>query len=292
MQKHKGFAVWRLWIVLVLVAMLLPVFGYGQTQQGQYEVVLEVSNEACRQVQIVQFIFLVGESPFASQFAIPPATISMRQARQFTFQMAQRPTAIRIRGTVDGQQTLDVTVGLGTTEYTCGTITMRIVGETPPEEGPVDGLPDLPSELRGIQPGMRPEQVVNQLRDRGFEVEIQGSEEQPKLGDVDDPLLIGALGPGLTVTGYWVSTSGGTLRAAVLHDRPLSSVFLIVVTNFLDLGIAWSPTGGGLGVFLDRPMAMAPGTNFGDAPLSGTAALVLVVKLGGPAQPYVLSLSN
>ncbi len=290
MANRKRVVFSGLWVLLVAV-LLLPVSVPAQGQQPQYEVFLEVTNDHCRQLQIAQFFFLRDGRPFHTQLAIPPASVSIGQSREFTFELSQRPTEVQLRGTRNGQ-TLNVTARVGTTRFDCGIIVLQVGDEVPTERPPVDELPELPAELRGIQPGMSPNQVVSHLRNRGFDVEVQGSEHRPKLGDVDDPLIIGALGPGLTVTGYWVSTTAGSLRAAVVHDRPMSTIFLIVVTNAFDLGIAWPPPGGGLGVFLDRPMALAPGTNFGDAPLSGTAALVLVIKLGGPAQPYVLSLSN
>ncbi len=289
-------------VMLVLMSLfVLSAVAHAQVTRvttgsaGEFEVTVQVSNEQCREVQIAQFIFYDARTPIGTQFAIPPATLRTGQAREFTFAFAQRPTRVVIRGTRNGAS-LEAAASVGPNRYECGTIVLGITGEqdvTAPTETPehVSPLEHVP-ELAGIRPGMSPGQVVSQLRGRGFDVEIQGSEDRPKLGDVDDPLIIGALGSGLAVTGYWVSIPGGSLRAAMLHDRPFSSVFLIVVTNAFDIGIAWPPPGGGLGLFLDRPMALAPGTNFGNAPFSGSAALVLVIKVGGPAQPYVLSLSN
>jgi len=288
-------------VLLVLLGLLvLSSVAHAQVPRvttgtaGEFEVTIQVSNERCREVQIAQFIFYAEQTPIGTQFAIPPATLRTGQTREFTFSFGQRPTQVVIRGTHNGE-TFQATASVGRNRYECGTIVLEVAGEddTVPTETPehVSPLQHVP-ELEGIRPGMSPGQVVGHLRGRGFDVEIQGSEDRPKLGDVDDPLIIGALGSGLAVTGYWVSTPGGSLRAAVLHDRPFSSMFLIVVTNAFDMGIAWPPPGGGLGLFLDRPMALAPGTNFGNAPFSGTAALVLVIKVGGPAQPYVLSLSN
>jgi len=275
----------RSWGVLILALAVLFAFGYGQAQQPVQAVVI-VSNEVCKGgVQLVQFVFLRDGVPFAIKLFAPAVEIGLGERQEFSFELAERPTAVNIRGMIEQQRPLDVTAPLGVTEYECGLIEFLIVGEeVPPEE------PQLPPELRGISPGMTPQQILALLQARGFELVIQGSEAQPKISDVDDPLIIGALGPAiLTGVGYWVS-GPGQLRAAVLTDRPGTNMVLLVISN-LGLCFSLTPPGGGVALFCDRPAAFAPVTTFGGGPVPGTVFLVLILKIGGPTMPFVLSLS-
>ncbi len=104
---------------------------------------------------------------------------------------------------------------------------------------------------------------------------------------------MGALGPGLQAVGYWVSSGTGQLRAAVTYDRPATPVVLWVV-GIPTLATCFSvpPPGGGLTVFCDRPALFAPFTTFNGGPVPGIVFFVLVIKVGGPTMPFVLSLAG
>jgi hypothetical protein len=273
---------------LLLALVLLLGASYGQTQQAAVQAVVQISNQSCRGgVQIVQFTFLQDSTPFAIKLFAPAIGIGVGEAQRFTFELTRRPTAVNIRGTIERQRPLDVTAPVGVTQYECGLIELSIAGEeVPPSEGP-----QLPPQLSGITPGMAPQQVLALLQARGFELAVQGSEAQPKISDASDPLIIGALGPAvLTGVGYWVS-GPGQLRAAVLTDQPATNMVLLVVSNFGGFCFSLTPSGGGTALFCDRPAAFAPATTFGGGPVPGTVFLVLILKIGGPTMPFVLSLS-
>ncbi len=278
----------RVWGALLLALALLIVVSYGQTQQPSVQAVVQVSNQSCKGgVQLVQFTFIRDSTPFAIKLFAPAIGIGVGEAQKFSFELTQRPTAVNIRGTIERQRPLDVTAPIGVTQYECGLIEFSIVGEeVPPTEGP-----QLPPQLSGIVPGMAPAQVLALLQARGFELMVQGSESQPKISDASDPLLIGALGPAvLTGVGYFVS-GPGQLRAAVLTDQPATNMVLLVVSNFGGFCFSLTPPGGGVTLFCDRPAAFAPATTFGGGPVPGTVFLVLILKIGGPTLPFVLSLS-
>jgi hypothetical protein len=272
--------------MLGLILALMIAVGYGQAQQP-VQVFVQVSNEGCRGgVQISQFAFLRGSNLLGVKLFAPPVEIAYGETRQFEFELGDAPTAVNIRGTINRQQPLEVTAPVGVTEYECGLIQVSVSGEQPTEG------PQLPPELSGIAPGMPPQQVISRLQANGFDLEVQGSEAEPKFGNVDDPLIIGALGPGfLTGVGYWASAPG-QLRSAVIFDRPAINMVLLVVSNFGGFCFSITPVGGGLTLFCDRPAVLAPSTTFGGGPVPGTVFLVLVLKLGGPTQPFVLSLSG
>ncbi|MCR4405140.1 MAG: hypothetical protein NUW06_07725 [Candidatus Acetothermia bacterium] len=277
----------RGWAALLLALALLIGVGYGQTQQAPVQAVVEISNQSCRGgVQIVQFTFLRDSTPFAIKIFAPAIGIAVGETKTFTFELTEKPTAVNIRGTISLQQALDVTAPVGTTQYTCGLIKLSIPGEEAATEGP-----QLPPQLSGIAPGITPQQALAQLQANGFTLAVQGSEAEPKISDASDPLIIGALGPAvLTGAGYWVSAPG-QLRAAVLTDQPATNMVLLVISNALGFCFSITPLGGGVALFCDRPAAFAPATTFGGGPVPGTVFLVLILKIGGPTMPFVLSLS-
>jgi len=271
---------------ILLVVVLMSFAGaYGQ-QQAPVEGTLRISNTDCSGgVQITQLVYLRNDAPVRLQ--ILSALIRLGETREFPFELSVPPTSVLIRGSAGGQ-TFEVNAQIGQTQYTCGTIQLLVSGESAP---PTDGDVQLPPELSGIEPGMAPQQVLSRLQMNGFDLDVQGSAANPKLGDVDDPLIIGVLGPGfLTGVAYWVSAPG-QLRAALIHDRPTANVVLIVVSNF-GFSLSLTPPGGGLVLFSDRPAALAPTTTWGGGPVPGTTFLVLALKIGGPAMPYVLGLSS
>ncbi len=145
-----------------------------------------------------------------------------------------------------------------------------------------------------LSPGMAPAQILANLRGAGAQVAEQGSETRPKLGDADDPILVGAFPSGFAASALWVSTTG-SLRVAVTYDRPSAFIWLWVVPvpNFWNTVTAWSPLTGALSVSVDRPQIYQPLTQWGNAPVPGTLFFVLVIKWDlGPAMPYVLTLSQ
>ncbi|MGQ9601665.1 MAG: hypothetical protein ACUVQU_03785 [Candidatus Bipolaricaulia bacterium] len=290
MKDLKLFRSARSWGVLLLALVLLMGVGFSQTQQASVQAIVQVSNQSCRGgVQLVQFTFIRDSTPFAIKLFAPAIGIGVGEAQKFSFELTQRPTAVNIRGTIERQRPLDVTAPIGVTQYECGLIEFSIVGEEVPPT-PTEG-PQLPPQLSGLAPGMAPAQVLALLQARGFELTVQGSEAQPKISDASDPLLIGALGPAiLTGVGYFVS-GPGQLRAAVLTDQPTTNMVLLVVSNFGGFCFSLTPPGGGVTLFCDRPAAFAPATTFGGGPVPGTVFLVLILKIGGPTMPFVLSLS-
>ncbi|MGB9861496.1 MAG: hypothetical protein ACPLRP_04125, partial [Candidatus Bipolaricaulaceae bacterium] len=184
-------------------------------------------------------------------------------------------------------------------KFLCGTITTSAAGApptpTPPPSGPQPelppGMPRLP-----LSPGMSPAQILSALQGAGAQVQVQGSQDKPKLGDAEDPILVGALPGGFAALALWVSTTG-TLRVAVAYDRPSTFVWLWVVPvpNFWDTATAWSPwPTGGISISLDRPATFQPLTQWGNAPIPGTLFFVVLIKweMSPLPFPYVMALSN
>ncbi|MFN4218100.1 MAG: hypothetical protein ACK4HB_02250 [Candidatus Bipolaricaulia bacterium] len=284
----------RLWLLVGLVGALLIGLGYGPLAQQAVSVSAVISNLSCRGgVQIVQLTWLQNQAPLATQLFTPPIVIPIETKREFKFELRAAPTALQVRGAFVGTSgqamALDLSVPVGQeTKYECGTILATVAGQQPQP-----GQPTLPPGLPPLTPGMNPQQLIAALQAAGATVEVQGSQDKPKIGNADDPLVLGALGPGLQAVAYWVSSGTGQLRAAVTYDRPATPVVLWVV-GIPTLATCFSvpPPGGGLTVFCDRPAPFAPFTTFGGGPVPGFVFFVLVIKVGGPTMPFVLSLAG
>lgn len=277
--------------VVVLAAFLVP--ALSQTAPVQASVAIR--NDTCSAgVQLSQIVWVRGEQVIGLQ--ILQVLVRLGQTYTSEAQLSAAPTSVVVRGTAQGQA-FEVTVPAGqTVRFACGTLTLTVPGQQPPTEPPTGAQPELPAGMPRppLTPGMSPSQLIAALQAAGAQVEVQGSESQPKLGDADDPILVGAFPTGFAARALWVSTTG-SLRVAVTHDRPSAFIWLWVVPvpNVWNTATAWSPLTGALSVSLDRTEIYQPFTQWGNAPVPGTLFFVLVIKWDlGPAMPYVLTLSQ
>lgn len=288
---------YRLWLLVGLVGVVLVGLGYGPLAQQAVSASAVISNLSCRGgVQIVQLTWLQNQTPLATQIFTPALLIPIETKREFKFELRAVPTHLQVRGAfaaAAGQATaLELTVPVGQEiKYECGTILATVAGQQP--QPPAGQQPTLPPGLPPLTPGMNPQQLLAALRAAGATIEEQGTQDKPKIGNADDPLVLGALGPGLQAVAYWVGSGTGQLRAAVTYDRPAVPVVLWVV-GIPTLATCFSvpPPGGGLTVFCDRPALFAPFTTFNGGPVPGVVFFVLVIKVGGPTMPFVLSLAG
>lgn len=282
-----------LWVAIV-VAMVLPAVA----QTAAVKVSAVITNETCPAgVQLTQVIWLSGEQPVGLQIL----NVIIRQGQSYTVEqeLSVMPTLVIIRG-ISGNTPIEERVPMGqSVKYVCGTITTSPAAPgavTPPPTGPQVPLPTGMPKLT-LTPGMSPDQLLSALQTAGAEVQVQGSQSRPKLGDAEDPILVGALPGGFAALGLWVSTAGGSLRVAVVYDHPNAFVWLwiVPVPNFWNAAMAWSPwPGGGISVVLDRAQTYQPLTQWGNAPVPGTLFFVLLIKweMSPWPFPFVLSLSN
>ncbi|MCS7216762.1 MAG: hypothetical protein N2507_01435 [Candidatus Bipolaricaulota bacterium] len=278
-----------LWI---LVWMALPAWA----QTAGIQVSATIANETCPAgFQLTQVIWLREDQAVGLQVL----QVLIRQGQSYTVrqELAVMPTHVVVRGLSAGRP-IEERVPMGqSVKFACGTITTSPAAVTPaqpaaPEVPLPPGMPKPP-----LSPGMSPAQLLSGLQAAGAQVVVQGTQDRPKLGDADDPILVGALPGGFAALGLWVSTTGGSLRASVTYDQPSAFVWLWVVPvpNFWNTAMAWSPwPGGGLAVALDRAQAYQPLTQWGHAPVPGTLFFVLLIKwdVAMTPFPFVMSLSN
>jgi len=281
--------------VAVFVAALALFLVPALAQTPVVEASLAIRNDTCvAGVQLSQIVWVRGEQVIGLQLL--RVVVMMGQTYTVQAQLSLAPTSVLVRGVIQGQA-FEVTIPMGqTVKYACGTMTVTLPGQQPPGETPSGAQPEFPAGMPrpNLSPGMNPAQLLAGLQAVGAQVEVQGAEARPKLGDVADPILVGAFPGGLAATGLWVSTTG-SLRVAVAYDRPSAFVWVWVVPvpNVWDTSMAWSPLTGAISVSVDRAQAYQPLTQWGNAPVPGVLFFVLVVKWDlGPAMPYVLSLSQ
>jgi len=285
-----------------LAVLLLVLFTLGNAQSSTQppdgvDVELIVSNEACQGgVQLTQILFLRNGQTISINLRLPATQIPVGSRQRLAFELNDQPTAVNLKGTIGGEAPLDVTAQVGTTQYQCGIVQLVVEGSTAQPSGvaPQPGTgAQLPPQLAGIGPGIGPQQALNQLQANGFDMQVQGTQANPKVGNADDILISSALGAGfLSGFGTWVSSGTFQLRSAVVWDVPSTSMVLIVISNVGGFCASVPPGGGGIALFCDRPGALAPTTTLGNGPVPGNVFLVLVLKIGGPTQPFVLSLAG
>jgi hypothetical protein len=300
--NRKGYTVKRLSVLSgVLAVLALVMFGNGdaltQTTSGiqpTQEVVAVRFDNNCNSAIFAQtFTFSKDGRDFQTKLILPGVQIPAGTDDQVEFDdLNEVPDAVRVIGTL-GNQPFNVQAFAGDPGVIadCATVSLVLPGQTAPPSTQPEGQAQLPEDLQGFDT-LGPQGAIDALRSRGYDVEEQGSQANPKLGDVSDPILVGALASGFQATAIWVSAPG-QLRAAMSYDQPAANVVLLVFGGGFCASLSPTFVGvQGLSVACDRPAVMAPFTTIGGGPVPGVVFLVLIVKLGGPTLPYVLSLSS
>lgn len=257
---------------------------------------LFVSNTCSTNALVGQIAWFVNNTLVRLQ--IVPTTIPGGNTAEYPFDEDgddnRIPTTVQVTGSAGGQP-FNLTVEANNTATAeCVNASYRTGGTTDNGQSEVPNTQTdvpVPAEVDGLQ-NLTPDQAIATLQSRGVQVDVQGSQANPKLGNVDDPLILGALASGFQASAVWVSAPG-QLRASVTYDQPNANIVMIVIGGGFCLSLSPTFLGiGGLNVSCDRAAALAPFTTIGGGPVPGFVFLVLTIKLGGPTLPYVLSLST
>lgn len=144
-------------------------------------------------------------------------------------------------------------------------------------EGGGPSSPQPPPGQKPIFEGQSLQQVLSALQAQGFQIRQEGSEANPKLRDLRDPMFLRAI-PAFNAQVLWVSAPG-TLRAVIAWDNPVVDLDLLV----FGFGACFQLTPPGvLAELCDR----AP-----SAPVPGIVFAVVIINWSLLPQAYVLSLS-
>jgi len=259
----------------VLVGLGL-VSGGALTQSQTVEVQLTFRN-VCEQstLTIQQIALTAGRS---LDLSIVLIQLGPGESAQFERRLSFVPTRLTVSGQLDGR-------------------TFSVEFEPLPtdrparDQGEVGGCLEVFAVIEGGEtqppppsPGQKPivegqslQQVLVALQAQGFQIRQEGSETNPKLRDLSDPMFLRAI-PAFNVQVLWVSAPG-TLRSVITWDNPAVDLDLLV----FGFGACFQLTPPGvLAELCDR----AP-----SAPVPGVVFAVVIINWSPLPQAYVLSLS-
>jgi hypothetical protein len=266
----------RLFAVGVLVVVGLGLASGSALTQQEVDVTLSFTN-VCQDstLTVNQIILSAGRS---LDITITAAQIRPGQTVEFRRTLGFTPSRLDVKGSVDGQgfevafDPLQFNTPLRDQGEANGCLQVVVSisgGETQP--------PPPPTGTKPIIPGQSLDQVLGTLQAMGLSIRTEGSQADPKLGDVSDPMLLRAI-PGFSAQLLWVAAPG-TLRSVITWDNPAVDLDLLV----FGFGACFqlSPAGV-LAEICDRaPSGPVPGVIFG----------VLVINWSPTTQAFVLSLS-
>ena len=174
---------------------------------------------------------------------------------------------------------LNVTVG--TDPNTAGGCLQILVVDSAQDDDDNGGSPTPqpidPDTSKPVVEGQTLNDVLGTLGANGFPVSIDGSESNPKLGNVGDPILLRAI-DGFSAQVVWVSAPG-SLRSVITWDNPNVDLDLLV----FGLGACFQLNGTGiLAELCDRPFS---------GPVVGNSFAVVIINWTATPQSYTLSLS-
>lgn len=275
----------KLFVIGLIVSFSLGVVaGIGQTQQSDEEVTVSFTNVCEQRLLTIQQVVLASGG--STDITVVGLEIQPGQTRTLTKQLEFTPTRIAVGGLIAEREfsfTVE-SVPLNrpfTPDAANGCVEVLIEaaggqGETPP-----------PRE-KPISPGLSLQQIQQILQSQGIRAHrVEGSQANPKLGNVDDPMFLRGI-PASSFQLVWVSSGAGQLRSAITWDNPSVDLDLLV---FGSGGACLQLTGPGvLSELCDR--SAEPGHGPVGGPVSGSAFAVLIVNWSSTSQPYVLSLSS
>lgn len=260
----------------MLIALLLGVSlvsSSALTQQQQMEATVSITNICSQNVLVIQVIQLtLNGTPIATQFLFPGQQIKPKETFKFTLKVSTTPNDLTIAGALDGQGfTVKIEQLSLNTPITDREHCMEILVSLP---GAVQPPPAKP-----ITSGQSLEQVLGTLQALGIAVSTEGSQTNPKLPNIGDPMLIRVIS-GSSAQLLFLSAPG-TLRAVITWDSPTIDLDLIVIG--LPGGFCFQLTPPGvLAEICDRPPS---------GPVTGVLFAVIIINWSAFPEAYVLSLS-
>ena len=273
----RRMSVVALGVLLVLGGLSGGALTQSQSQSQTVTVQLNFRN-VCEQgtITIQQIAFTAGRSLDLSLVSIP---IGPGQTAEFSRELSFVPERLAVSGTLDGRtfnvefQPLPTGQPVRDQGEVGGCLEVFAVlegaGTQPPSQPPTGQKP--------IFEGQSLQQVLGLLQAQGFQIRQEGSQANPKLRDLSDPMFLRAI-PGFSVQVVWVGAPG-TLRSVITWDNPAVDLDLLV----FGFGACFQLTPPGvLAELCDR----AP-----SAPVPGVVFAVVIINWSPLPQAYVLSLS-
>ena len=281
----------RITAIIVLVAVVTALTaGVAYTQNSRSFVVTLTNICSAGTLSVSQVIMeIAGTSTTANTpFLLPPGGAANVTFNFNSTAAIPDPTSVTVLGAL-----ADITfraifepIVLGQSQATDpntagGCLQMVVVDSTSDNGGDDGGTPTPqpidPDTSKPVVEGQTLNDVLATLGGSGFPVSIDGSEANPKLGNVGDPILLRAI-DGFSAQVVWVSAPG-TLRSVITWDNPNVDLDLLV----FGLGACFQLNGTGiLAELCDRPFS---------GPVVGNSFAVVIINWTATPQSYTLSLS-
>lgn len=265
--------------LLAVGLIVLLVSGFVTSSaltQQQVQVTVSISNICKENTLTIQIIQLSSGNSIDLQTFIPGEQIRAGETRDFTRTLAFTPSRLTIRGVID-QTGFSVTFDplvLNTPVRDQGEA--RGCLQVTVKTGDTGGTTQPPGQ-KPVAPGQSLDQVLGSLQGLGVSVSTEGSQANPKLPDVDDPMLLRSIG-GFSAQLLFVSAPG-TLRSVITWGSPAVDLDLIVI----GFGFCFQLTPPGV---LAETCDRAP-----SGPVPGAVFAVIIINWSATPQAYVLSLS-
>lgn len=274
----------RLAVLLLLSVGLVAGSALSQSTQQDQTTTVTLENVCSQPTVVINQIMLTDGRSL--DVTLREITLEPGQSTQVTKDLSFTPTRLGLGGTINGQEF----------SFTVDPLPLNETFNPDPAQGclqilveaPGGGAEVPPERDKPIAEGDNLQTVLNTLQLNDIESDrVEGSQEDPKLSDLNDPMFLRAI-PGSSFQLVWVSSGAGQLRSAVTWDNPSVDLDLIVFGN---AGACFQLNGPGiLSELCDRSAEAGHGPVGG--PVAGNVFAVLIINWSSQMQPYVLSLSS
>ena len=268
---------------LTVASVLLLFSSSALTQSESQPFEIQLTNVCSQGTLIVNTISLEAEGAILPiQLTVTNVQIQPGQTVTQSGSTTVTPTRLRVLGTFNGENyaatfdPLQFNTALNDTSVAGGCLQALVEFA-----GSNDGGGTTQPPTTGTKPvvsGQTLDQVIASLAGSGIPLDIDGSQANPKIGNVDDPQLL-RLATAFSAQLIWVSAPG-QLRSVINWDNPNVDLDLLV----FGLGACFQLNGTGL---LAETCDRAP---FG--PVPGNVFAVIVINWSAANQAFVLSLSS
>ena len=268
---------------LALLAVVFLYSGSALTQSESQPFEIQLTNVCSQGVISLNLISLEVEgSPFPIQATVTNVQIQPGQTITQNGTTTVTPTRLRVLGSFNGEsfaatfEPLQFNVALNDTSVAGGCLQALVQFNASNDGGGTTQPPT--TGTKPIVSGQTLDQVIASLSANGIPLDVDGSQANPKIGNVDDPQLL-RLATAFSAQLIWVSAPG-QLRSVINWDNPNVDLDLLV----FGLGACFQLNGTGL---LAETCDRAP---FG--PVVGNVFAVIVINWSAANQAFVLSLSS
>jgi len=268
-------------VIVCALIVFAPSLSKAQSQ-STVDLTATVTNVCSSQTVSIQSVAWTSQEGSTSiQFVLPATTIAPGASSEFSRSLTFTPAILTLSGAVGSSSfTVQFDPLLFNVVMTDEGLAQNCLEVIVSTSGTTDdgGTVQPPTGSKPVAEGQSMEQVLAALAASGFQISQDGSQTNPKIGNVADPQLL-RMSNAFTAQVIWVSAPG-QLRSVINWDNPNVDLDLLV----FGVGACFQLNGTGiLAEVCDR---------FPTGPVPGAVFAVIVINWSVVNQPFVLSLSS